>query len=594
MKSLNELARELASNPDQLDAFNSTRHCVVLAGPGSGKTKVLTSKIARVVNEELKKPHKVACITYSSECVRELKSRLSRIDSRLQRQIYVSTVHGFALNQVIRPLANVVGIQLASPIRVASPSVQDQFFRAAHKLVVGPNVYPDRARMDRFRRLYPTTPERQVVDDDEILAITEHYERALSQAGLLDFDDIVSIATQMITNHSPVRNVVSAKFPFLFVDEYQDLPPALDRLVAALCFSSSSRLFAVGDPDQSIYGFTGAKPENLIALSSRRDVHKVVLKTNYRCGKKILDGSLKILAQSRPYLSANPDGGSIFYYASEEGLHSQCETICNTIVPGLVSAGFSLKNVAILYIDRNDESFIRQALSQHKIAFTGGSDSVFYRRSPATRWLEDCAHWCVTPLSRADITVSNLLEYVSSIARVNTAASLNETRRALIETLWPFRSHLTPLREWSVALSSFISEKLSERPEHFDDLESVDQFNRAAQDPNVFGAFTLDQFVRRGDAITIATMHASKGSEFDAVVIPGLEQGRMPRYDASATGIDAARRQFYVSITRAKREIHLLSSGWYKNTRGTVFNNGHSEFLYELHAEGLLVEPPVR
>lgn len=295
---------ELSANPEQLAAVRETSHCVVLAGPGSGKTKTLTTAMARTLAEDVADPRGVACITYNNECAIELETRLARLGVATGDRAFIGTVHGFALSQVIAPYARCVPVGLATDFRVATRAESRAAVESAYAAVIGGFDDPHR------RWSFASEKRRRDVDrsraewrgmNPELATFVEAYESELRRQGLIDFDDMPLLAYRMIKEHAWIRDALRARFPVLFVDEYQDLGHALHELVLLLCFGGGIRLFAVGDADQSIYGFTGANPELLESLTRRGDVRAIRLRFNYRSGGKIVRASLGALGEERDY-----------------------------------------------------------------------------------------------------------------------------------------------------------------------------------------------------------------------------------------------------------------------------------------------------
>lgn len=254
-------AEELRPNPEQWQAYQSDGHCVVLAGPGSGKTKTLTIKMARILAEDVEQPRGIACITFNSECAGELRRRLERLGVREGRNVFIGTIHSFCLKNVVHPYARLAGLDLPPDVTVAVPSEQERLFGEAFAAVYG-GIPPTgwRTSFDQYRR---THIDRHAAtwrgDDGDMAQLIEDYEHRLRLSGLIDFDDMVIVGLRLIEEHDWIRRCLRARFPVLVVDEYQDLGLPLHRIVTALCFKSGVRLLAVGDPDQSIYGFTGAR-----------------------------------------------------------------------------------------------------------------------------------------------------------------------------------------------------------------------------------------------------------------------------------------------------------------------------------------------
>ena len=336
LKSPYLLAKEdLRDNPEQWQAYESKGHCVVLAGPGSGKTKTLTIKLARMLNEDVQPPRGVACITFNSECAGELRRRLEQLGIRESRNVFIGTIHSFCLKNVVLPYARLAGLHIPDPVAVALPSEQERLFEQAFAEVHGENRSPagERTSFDKYRR---THLDRESAtwrgDDNDMAELIEKYEFNLRRNGLVDFDDMMLLGFRLIENNAWVRRCIRGRFPILVVDEYQDLGLPLHRIVLALCFKSAIRLFAVGDPDQSIYGFAGAKPELLKELSEMPEVEKVHLRFNYRSGQKIIDASEVVLGEIRGYRASEARAGTINFYKCPEGLQQQAKRICQEII----------------------------------------------------------------------------------------------------------------------------------------------------------------------------------------------------------------------------------------------------------------------
>ena len=251
-------AADLAGNPGQQAAYDSTGHCVVLAGPGSGKTKTLVLKLARIMAEDVRAPRGAACITYSQECARELTRRLERLGLREAPNLFIGTVHGFCLRHLLMPYGRLADLPVPFPLAVATQRQSDQAMKRVGDRLFGvghPNKTMD---LGRHRRSVLDRTSIAWTSEAELAAWAEGYEAELRRMGLIDFDDLVVFGQRLVSEHDWVLPLLQAKFPVLAVDEYQDLGVALHRIVKRVAFDGGVRLFAVGDPDQSIYGFTGA------------------------------------------------------------------------------------------------------------------------------------------------------------------------------------------------------------------------------------------------------------------------------------------------------------------------------------------------
>ena len=305
-------AEQLKENPGQWQAYESTGNCVILAGPGSGKTKTITVKLARMLNEDVRIPREIACITYNNHCAREIRKRVLELGLGDSSRVFIGTLHSFCLRHIVLPFAHLTALPKKYPIRVASTSEIELFQQKAINDILGDGRWE--SRIDKYRREHLDREDADWQEDDENAArVIQAYEDYLDEEGLIDFDGMILIGLHLVENYSWIRNALSARFPILVVDEYQDLGHALDRIVQSLCFKAGMRLLAVGDPDQSIYGFTGAEPSLLMKLADRKDVETIRLRLNYRCGSVIIQASEIALGERRNFKSGiTRSGRSLF------------------------------------------------------------------------------------------------------------------------------------------------------------------------------------------------------------------------------------------------------------------------------------------
>lgn len=326
-------AESLKENPEQWKVYNSTGNCIALAGPGSGKTKTLTITTARLLSEEVAAPRGIACITYNSECARELRRRFDDLGLDSTSNLFIGTLHSFCLSNLIAPFGALAGLDIPEPLSVAPPSVQDDEFAATLARVVSADERPLnwRTRFDRYRRTHLDREAPGWREDEELASLVEEYETAIRARGQVDFDDLVLLGLKLASIEW-VQKCLLAKFPILVIDEYQDLGQALHLMVENLCLRGGMRLLAFGDPDQSIYGFAGARPELLRELSSTKGIETVRLRFNYRSGQNIIAASEAALGEKRNYKSAREEPGTISFHERPDGLHDQAEFICQELL----------------------------------------------------------------------------------------------------------------------------------------------------------------------------------------------------------------------------------------------------------------------
>lgn len=390
-------AADLANNPGQLAAYDSTDHCVVLAGPGSGKTKTLVLKLARILAEDVQAPRGAACITYSQECARELTRRLEGLGLREASNLFIGTVHGFCLRHLLMPYGRLADLPINYPLSVATQHQSDRLLKQVGDGLFGARHPYKTIDLGRHRRSVLNRASVAWRSEEELAAWAEAYEAVLRREGLIDYDDMVVFGQRLIVEHDWVLPLVQAKFPVLAVDEYQDLGVALHRIVKRLAFDGGVRLFAVGDADQSIYGFTGADGALLTELTNRDDVQCVRLQLNYRSASEIVNASEMALGEVRGYQASDPDRRAMIQFVlCDNGLAGQAEHAVAEIIPAALAAkpGRTLGDIAILYKDYRGGNIVAEAVAAGGFDYVRVDTAAPYRKVALTSWIEDCAAWC--------------------------------------------------------------------------------------------------------------------------------------------------------------------------------------------------------
>ncbi len=561
---------QLKANPEQSKAVLETGHCVVLAGPGSGKTKTLTTAMARALAQDVVDPRGVACITYNNECAIELETRLAGLGIVSGDRTFIGTVHNFALSQVIAPYARCVSIGLPADVKVATKAQARAAVEAAYESAINGGENPhDRwgfASEKRKRDVDRTRPE-WLGRNPELVTFIEYYEMELRRQGLIDFDDMPLLAYRMIKENTWIRQAIWARFPVLFVDEYQDLGYALHELVLLLCFGGGIRLFAVGDADQSIYTFAGANPTLLESLAQRPDVETIRLRFNYRSGAKLIKASLGALGEERDYREVDgaPEG-EISFWAASMGLDTQADMIATSIIPHLDSKGIAYGEIAVLYRAGWLGDKVAESLKQAGIAFVRTDTNALVRRSSRlARFIEDCAKWATGGWHDADPPFSRLLYQAARLVFGSYASEAEQN--ALSQQLILFlENSIGPPATTHAWLQRFNHELIT--PWRVLARNTEQEWEICAEmisatEPAKSLDLSLAQFAGRADSarrVTLSTLHSAKGREFDAVIMYGVNNGDFPnkRDRKTELGMREARRSFYVGVTRPRKELCLV------------------------------------
>jgi len=295
--------KQILSDSQQAKAYLSKGNTTVIAGPGSGKTSVLTLKVLRLLENDIRDPQGIGCITYSREAAREIRERLQLLGYKSHGNSFFGTVHSFCIAEVLIPFAKLYDyFNLHLPIKIASNKDRNKFFNEALSELQFNTHDVSMTEMNRERKIGIIGQSKiDIPSYDIALKVATKYEELMHTKGLIDFDDIVNYSTILIQKEEFVRKCIEAKFPWLLIDEYQDLGKPLHEIVLTLILQTKIKIFAVGDPDQSIYGFQGAVPAYLEELSSFNKINKIVLLQNYRSNQEIINASEIVLEQNRGY-----------------------------------------------------------------------------------------------------------------------------------------------------------------------------------------------------------------------------------------------------------------------------------------------------
>lgn len=559
-------AEDLRGNKDQWNAYESTGNCVILAGPGSGKTKTITVKISRLLAETVRRPQRVACITYSNACIGELRSRLNNLGVDDGNRILISTVHSFCLTELVLPYAAMAGLAVPNPLAVATPAESRKLFGAAYRSVRGEDPRSSsRTACDKLRR---TIPDRNSDEWREWTKretrVVEAYEDLLLARGVIDFDGIVLAGLELIEKHEWVRLAIRAKYPVVVVDEYQDLGLPLHRIVQVL-LDAGVRIIAVGDPDQSIYGFTGANPALLKTLAQDPRIEAITLRMNYRCADRIIAASRSLFPNRAEFQSHDDRQGEIRIHKLERDLAGQAKYAFETLVPAMLDANRAWKpgDIVLLYRSMTEGTQIAMAADRIQMRYFRLDNGSPIKRTRLTEWLTEAAQWCAGGWQSGQVQLSQLLKSWLRMQRSGKSETqLLASRKRLIAALFSLRDGNLSLFKWLKSLDGAILDEML-RSEHglSDEIDTLADLIGAADVGGALEEFTVEIFGNQGkspDQINLMTLHSSKGLEFQAVIMLGLEKGTLPSsYDRTPEQVEESTRLFYVGVTRAKSQVHL-------------------------------------
>ncbi len=590
-------AAYLALDQTKREIVRELDSAVVLAGPGSGKTATLAVKAAYLSLDIVAPPRGVACLTYSREAAAEFTSRLKAFGIHPSRRLFLGTVHGFCLGSVLRPFGL---LSVDGEARRVATDTEVRRMIASAVSDEGSDENPEyiETTLTRIRRAR-AVGESVTSFSSELQAIAARLEHLLGVRRLIDFEGIVNEAVGAIRSSATVRSVLGARYPWILIDEYQDLGGPLHAIVKSLTDTGNVSAFVVGDPDQSIYGFTGASPTYLAELTNdpRFRVHR--LDFNYRAGSALIAASEAVAIPGGAIrYSADPtrtDPGEIFLESVPGGLDGQADHVVDNVLPQLQDLAIPLHEIAILYpfhlarapdipdslIARLDDRGIPYAFEREKK----------YRGQPFVRWLRSCASWAISPagVSDFDACVAYFRELLADAGQLEGDSPSLSQRVALVRALRGADPE-EPAAEWLSRFASFFELRalLKSSLGHEADLELLERLTDE-------GDATVRDFAtdsRAEGSLVVGTYHGSKGRQFDAVVLPWLQQGVLPReawsteyrmyQNAPNRQVAEERRLLYVALTRARRYVFLISAQDATDIRGRLLPP--SQFLSEIES----------
>ena len=608
--TMDELLSKL--NSEQIKPVQDTEGAVlVLAGAGSGKTRVLTSRIAYILREGKATLSQILAITFTNKAANEMKERLSRMlgegDSK-----WICTIHSMCV-KILREFASHAGIK--SNFSIYSETERNNVIKKTFKeldftddsLLKSAKYHIGNAKMlgldpDQYGRKYQY--ERGM---DDIVVIYEKYNKHLKENNALDFDDLLLETLRLLRRDTEVRDYLSDKFRYVHVDEFQDTNSVQYNIIKLLS-SKHGNIFAVGDDDQSIYGWRGAEIENILRFDKDFPNAKIYkLERNYRSTKSILKLANAIIKNnasrhSKELWTEADEGIKPEYYQAEEEAGEALYAA--RAIADAVRAGRNYSDFAVLMrINALTRSY-EQEFTKYGIPYKVFGGFRFFERKE----IKDILAYLRLISNPYD---SEAVERIINVPRRGIGGKTIETMYRYAEDnglslydaavdceeLSVTRGTKDKLKDFANLIKGFILDSmqfdvaqlvrdvinLADLRSAYDDgtdegdskLANLDEFVASVDDfvrlnPNA----TLDEYLNQvtlssdlddmddGNYVTLATIHAVKGLEFPVVFISGLEDGIMPSSRAESDGrdLEEERRLMYVAITRAEERLYLTRS----------------------------------
>lgn len=631
-------------NPVQREAATCTEGALlILAGAGSGKTRVLTHRIAYLIEEENVNPWNILAITFTNKAAQEMRDRVDKLVSFGAESIWVATFHSTCA-RILRRYIDRLGYENDFTIYDADDQ-KTTIKRIIKEMNLDSKLFKEGAVAGHISSMKNamTEPEQALLDagSDYHLKkeaeIYERYQKTLEENNALDFDDLLLLTVKLFREYYDVLNVYQERFRYIMVDEYQDTNMVQFELIHLLA-GKYGNLCVVGDDDQSIYRFRGADIRNILSFEESYPGARVIkLEQNYRSTNNILEAANEVIANNqgrkkKHLWSENGDGKKVKYiryndaYAEGEGIANEVERY--------KSKGRSFKDMAILYRTNAQSRIIEEKFIAHSIPYKIVGGINFYQRQEIKDIL---AYLKVIDSGRDDLSVVRIINVPkrgigqTTITRLTTYAREHGLRLMQVlenisdipglgkasEKVKKFVNQIMLLRTLAreVDAAELISE-IIDKTGYMSEFDSLDKEkaqqksenleelkNKAADYCGKNPEATLSQFLeevalvadidsldRNAECVTLMTLHGAKGLEFPIVFISGMEEGLFPSYMAVSSSdrndVEEERRLCYVGITRAMEEL-TLTSARARMVHGETQWHKTSRFINELNKDSI-------
>ena len=634
-------------NPPQQEAvYHTEGPLLILAGAGSGKTRVLTHRIAYLIDEKGVNPWNILAITFTNKAASEMRERVDKIVGFGSESIWVSTFHSTCVRILRRHID-----RLGFDTRFAIYDTEDQktlMKEICRKLNIDTKIYKERSLLAQISHakdelITPDEMELNAGGDfnkKKVAAVYREYQASLRKNNALDFDDLIVKTVELFQNCGDVLENYQERFKYIMVDEYQDTNTAQFKFVSLLA-SKYENLCVVGDDDQSIYKFRGANIGNILGFEHVFPDAKVIrLEQNYRSTKNILSAANEVIAnnasrKSKTLWTENPEGELIHFRQFMNG-YEEAEYVVGEISRAHRENGAKYKDCAVLYRTNAQSRLFEEKCLLANIPYKIVGGVNFYARKEIKDLLcylktidnsrDDLAVRRIINVPKRGIgatTLGRIQDYadkmsVSFYDALRVAEEVPSIGRSLskidgfVTFIQSFKSKaesytVRELLEEVIELTGYVAELKAEdteesqaRIENIDELisktESYQEVMEEQGQPATLSGFLeeialiadIDSVDPDQDYVLLMTLHSAKGLEFPRVFLVGMEDGIFPSYMSivsdDKSDLEEERRLCYVGITRAMEDL-TLTSARQRMIRGDVQYNKVSRFVREIPRE---------
>lgn len=618
--SLNDRQKEAVANTDG--------PMLILAGAGSGKTKVLTTKVAYLIEEKNIDPNNILAITFTNKAAKEMKERIFKLEGNSAFYIQISTFHSFGL-KILKENCELLGYEKNFTILDSDDSLSI-IKKIMKELNIDANKYNPKAIKNVIsnNKNEIIDPEKYSLyvntDFDEIaLEVYRKYEKSLKINNAVDFDDLLILPLKLFNNNSGVLQKYQEKYKYVFIDEYQDTNEP-QYILSKMISAKYKNITVVGDADQAIFTWRGANYKNILNFEKDyKDAKVVLLEENYRSTKTILNAANNVIKNNKVrkeknLWTQNEEGSKITYYKAFDE-KDESNYVVNEIKK-LIEKGVNPKDICVLYRANAQSRTVEEAFLTSNISYNIVGSYAFYNRKEIKDLI---AYLKLIYNNKDDVSLLRVINYpkrgIGNKAIENLAIKSNVLDKSLyevidsgkeldfknmIEEIKKEESHLTLTELIDMVLDKSGMKKSLEDEKSIEAdirLENLEEFKSIAKAMEINeGIVSLEELLDKlalvsdvseqkndnEDKVTLMTMHAVKGLEYDYVFIVGVEEGLFPHSNSleSNDELEEERRLCYVAITRAKKKLYLINARS-RILYGKVSSNVPSRFINEISDE---------
>ena len=600
---------------------------LVLAGAGSGKTRVLTSKVAYLVEEKNISPESILAITFTNKAAKEMKERVINNLGVTAYRIQISTFHSFGL-YLLRENYDLLGYEKNFTI-IDSNDVLTVIKKIVKDMDLDSKEYNPRAIKSKISgaknsllnahdyEKYANTEFEKIV-----VKVYKVYEEKLKKSNSVDFDDLLILPIVLFNKNKDILLKYQDKFKYILIDEYQDTNEA-QYILTKMISSKYKNICVVGDNDQAIYGFRGSNYQNILNFEKDyKNPEIIMLEKNYRSTKTILNAANDIIKNNthrkdKNLYTDNIEGAKIEYIR----LFNEKEEATKIVeeIDKLLKSGTTREEIAILYRTNAQSRNLEEAMLKENIPYKVVGSYYFYNRKEIKDLIaylkliynpkDDVNLLRIINVPKRGIgakTISNIsekafIENKSLFEAIETGKELGFKK--IIEKLIEVseKSSLTELIDHILDISGikedFKTEKTIEAEVRLENLEEFKSITKTFEEKN--GIISLEEFLGeislvsdaseykdRTDVVTLMTVHSAKGLEFDNVFIAGLEEGIFPHNNSLSDNeeLEEERRLCYVAITRARKKLYITNARK-RILFGNENYNAPSRFIKEINED---------